>query len=79
MNDSGKQTRDVAVRQLIAIRAYEMWENQGRPRGYDLIHWHQAEQDVMACVTAAAERNDLPLASPGIDFRQPLDSSDIKR
>jgi len=66
MNGSDQQTRNAAIRQLIAIRAYEMWENQGRPRGYNLIHWHQAEQDVMACV-AEATRNSPPTPSPRIE------------
>lgn len=29
---------DEALRKLIAVRAYELWENQGRPHGYDRIN-----------------------------------------
>ena len=43
-------TREAAIRHLIAVRAYELWENQGRPHGCDLIHWHQAEQEIMSCM-----------------------------
>ncbi len=42
--------QNAAIRTLIAVRAYEVWENQGRPRGRDVIHWLQAEQEIMACV-----------------------------
>jgi hypothetical protein len=38
------------IRNLIAVRAYELWEDQGRPRGCDAVHWYQAEQDVVASV-----------------------------
>jgi hypothetical protein len=41
---------DEQIRKLVAIRAYELWENQGRPRGCDVVHWYQAEQDVVGCV-----------------------------
>ena len=30
----------------IARRAYELWENEGRPEGSDLWHWLQAESEV---------------------------------
>lgn len=43
-------TREAAIRHLIAVRAYELWENQGRPHGCDLIYWHQAEQEIMSCM-----------------------------
>ena len=39
--------KEAAIKQLIAERAYELWENQGRPHGCDLIHWHEAEQEIM--------------------------------
>ena len=42
------------IKRLIAIRAYEMWENQGRPHGCEAIHWRQAEQDVMSCLAGWA-------------------------
>ncbi len=42
--------RTDAMRKLIAVRAYELWENQGRPRGRDVLHWHQAEQEIMGSV-----------------------------
>ena len=42
--------REQMIRQLIAVRAYEIWESQGRPYGHDAAHWRQAEQDIMACL-----------------------------
>jgi hypothetical protein len=39
-----------ALRKLIAVRAYELWESQGKPHGRDVINWHQAEQEIMSCV-----------------------------
>jgi hypothetical protein len=50
MNDFGKPARQAAVRKLIAVRAYELWENQGRPHGHHEINWHQAEQEIMSCI-----------------------------
>src|SRR5262245_43377320 len=32
----------------ISRRAYEIWEQQGRPDGSDLQHWLQAEQELGA-------------------------------
>jgi hypothetical protein len=42
-----------AVQQLIAARAYEIWENQGRPVGHHILHWQQAEQDILGSLPAA--------------------------
>ncbi len=30
----------------IARRAYELWENEGRPQGKDTAHWLQAEAEI---------------------------------
>jgi hypothetical protein len=32
----------------IAKRAYEIWEQEGRPEGRALDHWMQAERELMA-------------------------------
>ena len=37
---------DDASREMIARRAYELWEASGRPMGRDLEHWLQAEQAI---------------------------------
>ncbi len=32
----------------IQIRAYYIWENEGRPHGCHETHWHQAEKEIYA-------------------------------
>jgi hypothetical protein len=46
-----------ALRQIIAERAYELWEEHGRPSGYDLIHWRQAEQEILASIDTCPGRS----------------------
>ncbi len=41
------------LHRLIAERAYEIWECEGRPHGHDLIHWKTAEQEIMDSVKRA--------------------------
>ncbi len=48
--DQMKGTRVEAIRNLIATRAYELWENEGQPHGRDQIHWRQAEHEIMSCI-----------------------------
>ena len=50
MNTIDEATKERAIRQLVAERAYAMWENQGQPQGRDLIHWRQAEQEIMSSI-----------------------------
>jgi hypothetical protein len=64
MNSTDEQARQAAIRKLIAVRAYEMWENQGRPAGCDAIHWRQAEQDVMSSVSNSPQAPSAPPAAP---------------
>jgi hypothetical protein len=64
MSKPGQANREQMIRQLIAVRAYEMWESQGRPHGHDAAHWRQAEQDIMACLADSATA-DAPAASFG--------------
>ncbi len=33
-------------RQLVALRAHEIWELEGRPEGRHREHWSQAEQEL---------------------------------
>ncbi len=35
-----------AAAETISRRAYELWEQEGRPDGSDLRHWLQAEQEL---------------------------------
>jgi hypothetical protein len=55
MNETNSEKLSPAVLKLIAERAYELWENQGRPFGCDMIHWHEAEREIMDCL----ERNKM--------------------
>jgi hypothetical protein len=32
--------------ELIRRRAYQMWEERGRPEGLDAEHWYAAEQEL---------------------------------
>ena len=43
-------TRTAAIHKLIAEKAYDLWENQGRTHGYDLTHWLEAEQEIKGCL-----------------------------
>jgi Protein of unknown function (DUF2934) len=54
MSEKDQVARDAALRRLIAERAYELWENQGKPHGCELIHWRQAERQIMDCVEVGA-------------------------
>jgi hypothetical protein len=46
------------LRHLIAVRAYQLWENRGRPNGYDQIDWHAAEQEIMSSFETVAPRTE---------------------
>lgn len=54
MNDSSSNSLSaLSVGQVlnadaISRRAYELWEQEGRPEGRDLHHWLRAEQQLMA-------------------------------
>lgn len=37
----------------IALRAYDLWEQEGRPNGKDLEHWLRAEAELAPAVAAA--------------------------
>jgi transcription initiation factor IIF auxiliary subunit len=54
--DEGEETSKAAIEKRIAERAYELWVNEGRPQGRDLINWSEAEREIMASV----ERGLLP-------------------
>jgi Protein of unknown function (DUF2934) len=64
MSSIDKQAREAAIRHLIAVRAYEMWENQGRPHGYDVFNWHQAEQEVMSGLAEDSAAREAAQAQP---------------
>jgi len=41
-------------KEKIRIRAHQLWEQAGRPHGYDLDHWLQAEKEQLLNSVAAA-------------------------
>ncbi|QWW72108.1 DUF2934 domain-containing protein [Rhizobium sp. WYJ-E13] len=41
-------------------RAYEIWEQEGRPHGEDMKHWLQAFQEI----AASTEANGQPVKKP---------------
>jgi hypothetical protein len=50
MSEINPAMRSAAIQKLITERAYELWENQGRPHGCDPIHRDEAEQEIMDCL-----------------------------
>jgi len=61
------------VRALIAVRAYEIWENEGRPHGRDALHWKRAEQEILASIRDSAgvgAHADHWGSRSGVDGRQ---------
>jgi hypothetical protein len=63
----------------ISRRAYELWENEGRPEGCDLRHWLQAEQELSSRHANRVDQNQSvgnsrasessPLRNTGTDTR----------
>jgi hypothetical protein len=53
-------SRDIEV--LIQMRAYEIWEREGRPHGRDREHWFQAAKELID--GAAADIADVKAAAP---------------
>lgn len=42
-----------SVYERVKKRAYELWEEEGRPWGRDMIHWERAHQEIAAGSEAA--------------------------
>ena len=36
-----------ALEARVRERAYQLWEQEGRPEGQEHAHWHEAERQVM--------------------------------
>ena len=54
---------DMDREKLVAARAYELWEQEGRPDGAHERHWHQAILDVQAVERKAPARRKANGAS----------------
>ncbi len=51
----------------VAGRAYQLWENDGRPEGQELDHWLRAEQELHGQseeATPMPDRSEEPATSP---------------
>lgn len=58
-------------KERIRVRAHQLWEEAGRPHGYDLDHWLQAEKEHLLNSVAAA-----PLAE---ESKQEFSGADSER
>ena len=47
---------------MVRSRAYQIWENEGRPDGRDLWHWLEAERQIQSDTGAGGDRR--PRATP---------------
>src|SRR5687767_1917781 len=57
---------------VISRRAYELWEQEGRPEGADLRHWLQAEQELRGRPSENGLQNENATTTPrntGTDTR----------
>ena len=48
---------------LVAVRAYEIWEKQGRPHGRDREHWLQAVTELGEIETKRRPKLGLKLSA----------------
>ena len=53
---------DAEIELLIRRRAHELWEREGRPEGFALRHWLDAERRVREEVAHAAEMRETHAA-----------------
>lgn len=54
---------EIELEERIRQRAYELWEDAGRPEGGAEHFWHQAERDI----TSQPQSGSDPLAVPRLD------------
>lgn len=47
------------ITERIRLRAYQIWESEGRPQGQDCGHWLRAEAEIRDSL-APAERTKAP-------------------
>ena len=59
------------IGRLIRRRAHELWEREGRPEGFALRHWLDAERRVREEVAHAAEMRDAAAAGTEGDGEWP--------
>ena len=49
---------------LIRLRAYSLWEAEGKPNGHDKEHWERAEREL-------SERADLDISDEQSEVKTP--------
>ena len=54
-------------KELVRLRAYEIWIREGQPEGRELEHWMQARRDVLG---SAAENRDENIQPQGEELKQ---------
>ena len=57
------------IEALIRRRAHELWEREGRPEGWALRHWLDAERRVREELAHAAAMREAAAAKTGSDGR----------
>jgi len=57
-----KKSASNDITKEIALRAYFIWENEGRPQGREHIHWHRAEAEIVG--ERPAKQAAEPAAAP---------------
>lgn len=55
-----------SVYERVKKRAYEIWEEEGRPWGRDAIHWEQAHREIAAASLAPAETSTPAAPDPEV-------------
>jgi len=59
-----RKTADT-LRHDIAVRAYLIWEGEGRPHGREAEHWHKAEAEILGAKKKPAKKKaEAPAAKP---------------
>jgi hypothetical protein len=72
---SSTETSATSSPDAISRRAYELWEQEGRPEGNDMRHWLQAEKELggeKSTPANPARYTDQPQARPTASDARPL-------
>ena len=56
---NGTDLESEALDQAIACRAYQLWEDEGRPEGRDQEHWTSAEDEILFARSAPMRKPEL--------------------
>ena len=71
MNENSSNNSSTAASQnsisadAISRRAYDIWEQEGRPENRDLQHWLRAEQDLQAEMSSRSGSSDVGASNSG--------------